>query len=104
MDMQRKGSSMQPLEFINPGLHCVMRQELESFHLHPYDVYAGGISHEGGFTVVLKYGDRLSNTLEECFDSDALKDNCEEIRQFFRSAGENIKQTLIADYFKMAKS
>ncbi|MNO01396.1 hypothetical protein D3C81_2215230 [compost metagenome] len=81
-----------------------MRQELTSYHLHSFDVQASGVESNDDVTVVLKYGDRLSYTKEKSFSHHTVKENVEDIRKFFRSAGDDIKKTLISDYFKMMKN
>ncbi|SDE60308.1 hypothetical protein SAMN04488542_101111 [Fontibacillus panacisegetis] len=95
---------MLPLEYTNPELYSILRQELAPYHLHSFDVQACGAACNEGFTVVLKYGDNLSYTKEKSFSQHMMKENIEDIRKFFRSAGDDIKKALISDYFKMMKN
>lgn len=93
-----------PLQLTHPDLYFKLKQELESYHLHSYDVKAGGIPDDEGITIFLRYGDNLSY-LKECrFNWLSLKEKDDDLRSFFRETGEDIKKALIADYFKMMKS
>ncbi|MMZ64222.1 hypothetical protein D3C76_209860 [compost metagenome] len=95
---------MQPLEHANPELYSILREELAPYHLHSFDVQASGAASHDDFTIVLKYGDRLSYSKEKSFSQHMIMEKDEDIRKFFRSAGDDIKKALISDYFKMMKN
>lgn len=92
-----------PLQYIHPELYLILTKELEHFNLHPYDVKAGAISYEDGIKVFLRYGENLSHMKEHFWVWNTIKENQVELKEYFRSTGEEIKKALIADYFKMMK-
>ncbi|MEX1029483.1 MAG: hypothetical protein WDZ91_05480 [Paenibacillaceae bacterium] len=72
-------------------------------HLHPYDVKASVIAGEGGFLIVLRYGEGLAQSKQQFFDDEALAQLSEQITLFYKEAAELCKKMLIADYYKLIK-
>ncbi|WP_232699246.1 hypothetical protein [Brevibacillus daliensis] len=96
-------SSEQPLRSVIPACYHRLLEEFKAFHLHSYDVKADTIIQDGGYSIILRFGDDLKHVKEKLFSHEMVTNLDTTVIDFFRDAGESCKQALIADYFKMMK-
>lgn len=93
----------QSIRVISPSLYSHIASELETIHIHPYDVRVNGIKKENGMELIIRFGDGYAHMKSELFSFEAIEKLDECITEFIKQVGEECKQTMIADYYKMLK-
>jgi len=92
-----------PLRLVKPGSYALLIKELESFHLHSYDMKASAIEEGDGITIVVRFGEQLNHAMKQFFTHETIQNADSLMTDFFRKVAEACKQALIADYYKMMK-
>lgn len=92
-----------PLEWVEPRLYLKLRQGMEPYNLHSYDVKSGAVADENGITVFLRYGENLTHVQEHFFKWEEIYSDSTDISSFFHTVGGDIKKAVISDYFRMMK-
>lgn len=93
----------QPLRLSHPNCYQHLLEQFSRFHLHPYDVKASVMAQEGGFLIVLRYGEGLTQSKQQFFKFEALASISEGLTHYYEEVAQLCKKTLIADYYKMIK-
>lgn len=93
----------QLLRVAAPTLYDCLLKEIEAFHIHPYDIKASAINKNGGWEVILRYGDGFSHSTTHFFTEDAIHAPDQKGTVFFKQIAEDCQKVLIADYYKMMK-
>lgn len=97
------GKNEQPIRIISPELYQIIMNELENLHIHPYDMQVSGVKDENGVQLIFRFGDGYAHTASQFFQLNGLKKENPDLIEFIKHVGEEGKQTMIADYFKMMK-
>ncbi|MED4955352.1 hypothetical protein ABEO75_23885 [Paenibacillus macerans] len=92
-----------PLRAVEPRLYECLTRELRRLNLHPYDVKAGGQASGQGVAVYVRYGERFDRLEGRFFTWDMVENQDKQIGGFMRQAAEQVKKTLIAEYYKKAR-
>lgn len=98
-----KSAGEQPLRLAFPASYQHLLEQFAVCHLHPYDVKASAIPEDGGFIIVLRYGEGLTQWKKHFFEHEALENPSTELTDFYKGTAETCKKALIADYYKMMK-
>ncbi|ASK62637.1 hypothetical protein CFK37_10980 [Virgibacillus phasianinus] len=93
----------QSIRAIAPDLYRYIVNELETIHIHPYDVQANGIKKENGIQLICRFGEEYTHVKSEFFPFEAIGRLDKKLEDFINQLGEECKQSMIADYYKMLK-
>ncbi|WP_186577039.1 hypothetical protein [Aquibacillus kalidii] len=85
-----------------PNAYKILIDELESHHIHAYDIRALCYQASSTIDIEIQFGENFTHTMKESFEEKKLEKNPDFIN-FCRKIGETCKETLIADYFRMVK-
>lgn len=102
----KKGSveaEEQPLRLTRPLCYQHLIEQFYLYHLHPFDVKASITAQDGGFVIVLRYGEGLTQSKQHFFEYEALDQLSEGLTHFYEEVAQLCKKTLIADYYQMIK-
>lgn len=104
-EMFHKLAVEQPLRLVLPICYQHLLDQFTLYHLHPYDMKASVISENGGFAIMLRYGEGLTQYKKQLFEQEALENLTSESEQtqFYKESAEICKKAMIADYYKMMK-
>jgi hypothetical protein len=91
------------LRSLSPKLYQYITEKLfEDYHIHSFDVQIDAEEKEEGIHIILRFGEYFTHSEEHFCSSDSLeKDNDKELDEFIDKTGEECKQVLIDDYYRM---
>ena len=92
-----------PIRMVIPELFDFLNTELVKLHIHSYDYQANVVEQDGGFEMILRFGEDLNQLESQFFTYEMINKRSEELLDFIHSAGKSCEKTLIAEYFKMMK-
>lgn len=103
MGLEENSSHEKPLRVVLPKLYNYLVKELESFHVHAYDIQANAVEKDSGYQIMIHYGEGFSQLESQFFFYKSINNLDESITEYIGTIGEKCKQVMVADYFKMMK-
>ncbi|WP_404452293.1 hypothetical protein LG329_18285 [Virgibacillus necropolis] len=88
---------------IAPELYANIISELENAHIHPYDIQANAVKEDGGYKLIIRFGEDFAHTESEFFSFQSIERMDTDLTEFVKKIGEACKQVMIQDYYKMMK-
>ncbi|MBP2258534.1 hypothetical protein [Virgibacillus alimentarius] len=100
---KKQASSERMMRIVSPNLYNHVTAELEKMNIHSYDIEANVIEEDSGLQVIVRFGEGFTQERSQLFSYDTVTALDKDIDTFIKSIGEDCKQIMIADYFKMMK-
>ncbi len=91
------------LRIVSPKLYNHIITLLAEHHIHPYDITANVIEETSGLQLIIRFGEDFAHAKSESFSFKQIENPDDSITAFIDSIGEEAKEAMVADYFKMMK-
>lgn len=93
----------QSLRIASPELYDIIIEELEKHNIHSYDIEMNANKDENGIQIILLYGEKFNYEKERYFSYQTIETDKSEIIKFANETGEDCKEIMIKEYFKMMR-
>ncbi|MDQ0300339.1 UDP-2,3-diacylglucosamine pyrophosphatase LpxH [Salibacterium salarium] len=102
--MSKNGARQEKsLRVVAPDIYNKLIQELETYHIQPYDIQANAIEYKDGLQLILYYGEQFPHLEKKFASFEEWSDWTADLSTFIELTAQTLKQTMVADYFKMMR-